>query len=140
MTEEQEETLVNGALDHLVHYLNLWWNNEMMNKGEPDPYKRENFTTWDPGNSLWGETNWKVLYEPEGWMEHGLIRIEATDGDEGGGNTLIVGFRDWAKTQTHGGPIIEWIVQIFDTIATMIYTEGEYRTPPEGKMVKHANH
>lgn len=132
MTDEQQETIVNEVLRKLCHYLNLWWDAEDMNKDESGPYTLKNFTVWDPERSLYGVTNWKVLEE----LEEGtafptaLLRVETSDGDEGGGSILYVGLRGENLT-------IDWIMHIFDLQPVLMYTDEEgYRIPPKGEMAK----
>jgi hypothetical protein len=136
MTDEQQETIVNEALRIFCKYLNLWWDSEDFNKDEKSPYKPEQFTISDHKRDLWGHTDWKVLedIDEELAFPEGLIKIETTDGDEGGGSSLYVGlqghFNDPKDVE------ITWITHIFDLSPYMIYREGEYRTPPNGKLKK----
>jgi hypothetical protein len=137
MTDEQQQTIVDEALRIFCEYLNRWWNEDEVVKGEPrSPYKPENFTTYDPERDLYGQMHWDVLEEPNmklAWPT-GLIKIYADDGDEGGGNQLYVGLQghfDELRVE------IEWMVQIFDLQPSMIWTSQEgYRSPPNGKMKK----
>lgn len=136
MTDEQQETIVNETLHKFCHYLNSWWDSEDANKGvtERSPYKPEKFTVTDWSRELYGVTNWVVLEEPnmELAFPTGLIKIDCTDGDEGGGNILYVGLRGYFDSELIG---ITWITQTFDLDTFMIWTDAEgYRTPPDGKM------
>lgn len=138
MTEEQQQTIVNEALRIFCKYLNLWWNSEPFNseKAELDPYTPKKFTVTDPENDLYGETNWEVLkdIDEELAFPEGLLYISASDGDEGGGSTL------WVGLQGHFSDpkdiFISWITHTFDLSTYMIYTDGEYRTPPNGELKK----
>jgi hypothetical protein len=136
MTDEQQETIVNEALRIFCKYLNLWWNNDLFNseKAELDPYTPEKFTITDPENDLYGETNWKVLEDinEDLAFPEGLIKIETTDGDEGGGSSLYVGLQGHFTYPMN--VTITWITHIFDLTPTPIYFKGEYRTPPNGEL------
>jgi hypothetical protein len=137
MTDEQQETIVNEVLLKFCHYLNDWWNSEPFNKekAELDPYTPKKFTVTDPEDDLYGETDWTVLEEPNMQFAFptGLMKINCTDGDEGGGNILYVGL------QGHLDETIEisWISHTFDLSTFMIWTDAEgYRTSPTGLMQK----
>jgi hypothetical protein len=131
MTEEQQETIVNEALRIFCNYLNHWWNSESMNKDEQDPYTPEKFTITDHERDLYGETDWVVLEEPneDHVFQNALMRINCTDGDEGGGSILYVGLQG-----QDGDLHISWIMHEFDLTPSPIYVEGEYRTWPEGQL------
>lgn len=132
MTDEQQEAIVNEVLRKFCHYLNLWWDNEDMNKDEPGPYTPEKFTVWDPEQGLYGVTDWRVLEELEegAAFPTALIRVETSDGGEGGESILYVGLSGEDLT-------IDWIMHIFDLQPVLVYTnEHGYRTPPNGEMVK----
>lgn len=131
MTEEQQDTIINEVLRKFCHYLNMWWNSEMMNKGEQDPYTPDKFTVTDHKRNLYGRTCWEVLEDPNMKLAFptGLVRIDTDDGDEGGGNILYVGLEGHELN-------ISWVAHTFDLSTYMIYTEAEgYRTPPNGLMV-----
>jgi hypothetical protein len=134
MTDEQQETIVNEALRIFCKYLNLWWNSEPMNKDEQDPYTPEKFTITDYDRGLYGETGWVVLEEPkEGYLfQNALMRIDAADGDEGGGNILYVGLQGTC-VEGYERLTISWIMHEFDTTPYNIYADGKYRTPPNGE-------
>jgi hypothetical protein len=136
MTDEQQETIVNEALRIFCKYLNHWWDSEEINKDEPSPYTPENFTTWDPERSLWGETNWEVLkdIDEELAFPEGLLYISTSDGDEGGGSTLWVGLQ--GQFNDPKDISISWITHTFDLSTYMIYTDGQYRTSPNGELKK----
>lgn len=132
MTDEQQETIINEALLIFCKYLNHWWASEPINKDEPkEPYTPEKFTVTDYERNLYGETDWVVLEEPnlDHVFQNALMRINAADGDEGGGNILYVGLQGM-----DGDLTITWIVHEFDTTPTGIYFEGEYRTWPNGEL------
>jgi hypothetical protein len=122
LTEEQQETIVNSALDIFVEYLNLW-----MREGPvPDPdthlYTREMWTTTDHDRDLYGECRWKEL-DPEAYPDS-LVKITCSDGDDGGPNELYVGIEYGGYTdETHRleDVRVHWIVQVFDTTPTLIY-------------------
>lgn len=123
------DQILTEALPHFGHYLNLWWNHH--EPQEPDAYKVESFTLWDPENSFYGDT--QVLHDTGQFQSQGLLagpdRIviaDLTDGDEGGPNTLVIMVRD---------DDIDCIVQYFDTMPSCVWTSAEgYRTPPDGLM------
>lgn len=131
MTDEQQETIVNEALRIFCTYLNFWWDSEEMNKAERSPYTPEKFTTWDPEHDLYGQTDWVILEQPneESAFPTAMMKIDTTDGDEGGGSILYVGLQGEDLE-------ISYIVHIFDLTPTPIYFEGEYRTPPDGELKK----
>jgi len=138
MTEEQQETIVNEALRKFCTYLNRWWDSEDANKGvaERSPYTIEKFTVYEPERELYGSTLWNVLEEAvEGcFFQTALIKINADDGDDGGGNILYVGLEGG---DTPDSLQISWIVHIFDLSPTFIYSsEAGFRSPPNGNMVK----
>jgi hypothetical protein len=135
MTDEQQETIVNESLRIFCRYLNTWWNSEPMNRDEQNPYTPEKFTITDYDRDLYGETSWIVLEDMDEGLTFptGLIRIDTSDGDEGGGNILYVGLQ--GRFSDPGGISISWIAHTFDLSTYMIYTEAEgFRTPPNGEL------
>src|SRR4051812_34249308 len=117
MTDEQQETIVNEALRMFCNYLNHWWNSEHI-AHKQDPYTPEKFTITDHERDLYGETDWVVLEEPneDHVFQNALMRINCTDGDEGGGNILYVGLQG-----QDGDLHISWIMHEFDLTPTPIY-------------------
>jgi len=129
MTDEQQETIVNEALRKFCEYLNLWWNaHDAEMTGVKDPYTIEKFTVTDYDKGLYGETNWKVLEEPDMELAFptGLIKIDCTDGDEGSGSQLYVGLQGHFE----GDLEISWITHTFDLSTYMIWSHDDgYRKP-----------
>jgi hypothetical protein len=139
--DDMQETIINEVLRKFCRYLNMWWNAEKMNKDEQDPYTPDKFMILHPEQGLYGETNWQVLKDLEGpgddkpTFQDGLIRVEANDGDEGGGNVLWVGLQGTNMGRDLDYDCqIAWIAHTFDLSTCMIYTEGQMSTPPNGDL------
>jgi hypothetical protein len=124
ITDEQQETIVNEVLRKFCDNLNSHWNKDFPD--EPNPYTLEKFTVTDHERNLYGETNWKVLEQPdeEAAFQNALMKIDAADGDDGGGSILYVGLE--GINLGDNDPVhISWIVHIFDTIPRMLWTHED---------------
>ena len=129
LTPEQEEVIVNATLDHFTTWLNKF--NAKNDPGIDHTYTPEEFT------GGWGHTDWKVLKHPRGMYDFGYIEISTTDGDEGGGSTLLIAFYpDWElvspkhRMRFTGNFQFKFIVHTFDTSSMTIWTdEGKYLIP-----------
>lgn len=121
LTPEQQETIVNHALKLFCENLNQFSEDET---DYTHTYEPEQFT------SGVGETDWAVIEEPniDLAFPQGVIRVDATDGDEGGGSVLYVGIRSHFDDPEDFR--VDWIMHIFDLTPRLIYTNDEGVSKP----------
>lgn len=116
-------THTQDILEHYVHYINLWWNEDAP-ADERDPYTVEKFTVSDHSRGLYGECRVEELVVGSGL----IVDMWVTDGDEGGGSYITAAYR---KSFVDDDDLdLKWIMHEFDTIPEVVWTsEDGYRKP-----------
>jgi hypothetical protein len=110
-TRKKPDRLDKQILEKFCEYLNLWWNQDPMNKDEQDPYKPEQFYAEEYSSFV-------SVDFPEAEMR--ILNVD--DGDEGGGSRLYVHLDTYSA--------FDWVVHEFDTIPVMMWTlEEGFRKP-----------
>lgn len=115
MTKEEQEKVVIGAIRILCEHINMTLDLE---NPEVSAFTVDQFMVTDYEKNLSGETTWTVLEDTDPsnfWAGEGLMKIVASNGDDGGPSVLYVAVSEG----------IEWIVHIFDTIPTMIWSHTD---------------
>jgi len=120
------------VLEKWVEYYNLWHMHPEVGLGL-EPTTVEHWTERDrPG--YYGQTDLVGVMHGDGWNTSEVLMISTTDGDDGGPSALIAGYDSSMIFGSDYEPQLQFIVHIFDTIPTMIWScEEGFRVPPDGK-------
>ena len=116
------------ALKKYIEYLNLWQEDEKRRYPDYEGHKFE----WEDFFK-YGETKLLKDFDVPGYFTERIIVMQVGTGDEGGPSLLIAKF---ARDGKPGRPredewMMRWMMQEFDTMGAMIWSEGKWLNVPE---------